>query len=88
MNIHRNALRACAAALVLAAFCMPASAADEALIAAAKKNPRMTWYTTLIVNQFARPVADAFQKKYGIKLRVLTRSAKHGCFGETDKITF
>lgn len=62
-------LRIFVAALVLSVIChSPATAADSALIAAAKKNPRMTWYTTLIVNQFARPVADAFQKKYGIRV--------------------
>ena len=44
----------------------PASAADQALIDAAKKEGRLTWYTTLIVDQFVRPVAEAFDKKYGI----------------------
>ncbi len=43
-----------------------AIAADQALIDAAKKEGKVTWYTTLIVNQMARPAADAFQKKYGI----------------------
>ncbi len=61
-------LRAAFAALLLSSFALPAAAADAALIAAAKKNGRLTWYTTLIVNQFARPVADAFQKKYGIRV--------------------
>ena len=45
-----------------------AHAADEALIAAAKKEGQVTWYTTQIINQFTRPAADAFQKKYGIKV--------------------
>lgn len=45
-----------------------AMAADEALIAAAKKEGKLTWYTTQIVDQFARPAAEAFQKKYGIKV--------------------
>ena len=40
-----------------------AVAADEALIAAAKKEGAVTWYTTQIVTQFARPAAEAFQKK-------------------------
>ncbi len=62
-------LRIFATAFALAAVCQTQTfAADEALIAAAKKNGRLTWYTTLIVNQFARPVADAFQKKYGIRV--------------------
>jgi ABC-type Fe3+ transport system substrate-binding protein len=43
-----------------------AMAADQSLIDAAKKEGRVTWYTTQIVDQFARPAADAFEKKYGI----------------------
>ena len=62
-------LRAAALALWLA---VPgaggALAADQALIDAAKKEGRVTWYTTQIVDQFARPAAEAFQKKYGIKV--------------------
>ena len=45
-----------------------AAAADQALIGAAKKEGAVTWYTTLIANQMARPAVDAFQKKYGIKV--------------------
>src|ERR1019366_427033 len=46
----------------------PAFAADQSLIDAAKKEGQVTWYTTLIVDQFARPAAEAFEKKYGIKV--------------------
>ena len=46
-------------------------AADEALIAAAKKEGQLTWYTTQIVNQFARPAASAFEKKYGIRVNFI-----------------
>ncbi len=56
---------ACAAALLV---CAPAYAANEALIQAARKEGQLTWYTTQIVNQFARPAAEAFQKKYGIRV--------------------
>ena len=45
-----------------------ANGADQALIDAAKKEGSVTWYTTLIVNQMARPAVDAFEKKYGIKV--------------------
>ena len=41
----------------------PCDAADAALIAAAKREGRVVWYTTLIVNQ-ARPPAKAFEQKY------------------------
>ena len=45
-----------------------AQAADAALIAAAKQEGSVTWYTTQIVDQLARPAATAFEKKYGIKV--------------------
>jgi ABC-type Fe3+ transport system substrate-binding protein len=48
-----------------------AEAADQALINAAKQEGTVTWYTTLIVNQMARPAVDAFQKKYGIKVNYI-----------------
>ncbi|MDO9442223.1 MAG: extracellular solute-binding protein [Beijerinckiaceae bacterium] len=54
--------------LAVAALSHPARAADAALIAAAKKEGQLTWYTTQIINQFARPAAEAFEKKYGIKV--------------------
>ena len=56
------------AALVLA--CGPARAADSALIAAAKKEGEVVWYTTLIVSQAVRPLVKAFEDKYpGIEVR-------------------
>jgi iron(III) transport system substrate-binding protein len=42
----------------------PCRAADAALIAAAKNEGRVVWYTTLIVNQAIRPLAKAFEEKY------------------------
>jgi ABC-type Fe3+ transport system substrate-binding protein len=51
-----------------AAFASSALAQDRALIDAAKKEGAVTWYTTQIINQFARPAAEAFEKKYGIKV--------------------
>lgn len=53
-----------AASLVTA----PAAAVDAAMIAAAKKEGQFTWYTTLVVTQVVRPLAQAFEKKYGIKV--------------------
>ena len=44
----------------------PAQAADRALVEAAQKEGQVTWYTTQIVDQFARPAAAAFERKYGI----------------------
>jgi ABC-type Fe3+ transport system substrate-binding protein len=56
------------ASVILAATA--ARAADAALIAAAKKEGEVVWYTTLIVNQAVRPIIEAFQAKYpGITVR-------------------
>ena len=48
-----------------------ALAADAALIEAAKREGVVNWYTNQILDQFARPVAEAFEKKYGIKVNPL-----------------
>jgi ABC-type Fe3+ transport system substrate-binding protein len=66
--IRRSALPA-----VLFFACAFAAAADAqppdpALIAAAKKDGQVVWYTGLIINQLARPIAEAFEKTYGIKV--------------------
>src|SRR6266545_1011119 len=69
MSRHRTAL---AALLVLAASLASATsyAADAALVDAAKKEGKVVWYTTLIVNQAIRPLKEAFEKKYpGIELQ-------------------
>jgi iron(III) transport system substrate-binding protein len=48
----------------------PATAASRQLVDAAKKEGTVVWYTTLIVDQLARPMAAAFEKKYpGIKVQ-------------------
>ena len=59
-------LRMIAALAMLAA--PGARAADAGLIAAAKKEGAVTWYTTQIINQFARPAAEVFEKTYGVKV--------------------
>jgi iron(III) transport system substrate-binding protein len=59
-------LRMIAALAMLAA--PGARAADAGLIAAAKKGGAVTWYTTQIINQFARPAAEVFEKTYGVKV--------------------
>ena len=55
----------------LAQTMTPAAVADltgpdrqAKLEAAARQEGGVTWYTTLIVDQAARPIADAFEKKY------------------------
>lgn len=60
------------AAMLGCAICASgASAEDGALIAAAKREGAIIWYTTQIVDQFARPAAAAFEKRYpGIRVIV------------------
>ena len=57
-----------ASAVAVALSAMPVQAADQALIDAAKKEGQVVWYTGLIVNQFVVPAANAFEKKYGVKV--------------------
>lgn len=64
----RNGLNAGLLTIACALAAGPALAVDDALIAAAKKEGQVTWYTTQIVNQFVAPTAAYFEKKYGIKV--------------------
>ena len=43
-----------------------ARAADAALIAAAKQEKQVVWYTVQTIPQLVRPLVDAFEKKYGV----------------------
>lgn len=71
----RRTLIAVAAVLGMMAPGAPGLAADPGLVAAAKKEGEVVWYTAFIVNQLARPVADAFEKKYGIKVKYVRANA-------------
>jgi ABC-type Fe3+ transport system substrate-binding protein len=52
--------------LISTPFTPSASAADPALIAAAQKEGKVVWYSTQQVDPLMRPIAAAFEKKYGI----------------------
>jgi ABC-type Fe3+ transport system substrate-binding protein len=52
----------------LTSFAAPAAEIDPDLIAGAKKEGQLTYYTDLIVEQVVRPLVTAFEKKYGIKV--------------------
>ncbi|MFN3889565.1 MAG: ABC transporter substrate-binding protein [Beijerinckiaceae bacterium] len=43
-------------------------AQDLQAVERARSEGRIVWYTTQIVDQFARPAAQAFEKKYGIRV--------------------
>ena len=70
----RSATIAIATAAVLANG--PAHAIDAAVIAAAKREGEVIWYSTQIISQLVRPVTAAFEKKYpGIKVRATRANA-------------
>jgi len=58
------------ASFVAFVFAAPAHAADISpeLIAKAKQEGQVTYYTDLIVDQIVRPMTAAFEAKYGIKV--------------------
>jgi ABC-type Fe3+ transport system substrate-binding protein len=61
----------CAAACLIAAS--TAHAASQALIDAAKREGRVTWYTTLLVDDASGPLAASFEKKFGIDVDFIRR---------------
>jgi ABC-type Fe3+ transport system substrate-binding protein len=76
---ERRGALALAIAIILSAIGGGALAADAALIAAAKKEGQIVWYTTQIVDQFARPAAQTFEKLYpGIKVTLSRANATTG----------
>jgi len=61
-------LLAASFALLASTLAVPAADIDPELIARAKKEGQVTYYTDLIVEQVVRPLVAAFEKKYGIKV--------------------
>src|SRR5688572_27313041 len=57
-----------AGALAVSTLAAPAADVDPQLIARAKKEGQVTYYTDLIIEQVVRPLVAAFEKKYGIKV--------------------
>lgn len=67
----KSVANAMLAATVAGLVCWASSAraASNELIAAAKTEGKVVWYTTMIVDQAVRPIAAAFEKKYpGVKV--------------------
>ena len=67
-------LRAVACAALLSLTAMPAVAADQALVDAAKREGQVVWYTTQRA-PFPGAVADAFRAKYGVEVKFAIYSA-------------
>jgi ABC-type Fe3+ transport system substrate-binding protein len=66
-SVARNLL-ASLFALLATTLAAPAADIDPELIARAKKEGQLTYYTDLIVEQVVRPLVAVFEKKYGIKV--------------------
>lgn len=47
---------------------LAARAADAPLVAAAKQEKEVVWYTVQTIPQLVRPLVDAFEAKYGVKV--------------------
>ena len=60
--------RGAIAAMLIAVAGSPVRAFDASLIDAARREGHAVWYTSQIVDQFARPAAQAFEAKYGVKI--------------------
>jgi ABC-type Fe3+ transport system substrate-binding protein len=67
LRLHRRTL-CLLVCLIVASANDQARAADPGLVAAAKKEGSVTWYSLQIVDQLLRPMAAAFEKKYGVKV--------------------
>ena len=65
-------LKAICAASMLATGPVSAMAQDQGLIDAAKSEGEVVWYTTLVVDQVVRPIAEAFENEYGIKVNFVS----------------
>ena len=68
-HLQRLVFAACGA-VAAASFSFPASAAEVSadLIAKAKQEGQIVYYTDLIVDQVVRPMVTAFEAKYGVKV--------------------
>jgi iron(III) transport system substrate-binding protein len=65
---HCRVLTIAACAVIAGATTLPAAEISPDLIAKAKQEGQVTYYTDLIVDQIVRPLTAAFEAKYGIKV--------------------
>lgn len=73
IKLNRRLLLGGVAALMMGGHAAVASAeVTDELIAAAKAEGELTWYTTMIVDQVVRPVAAGFEAEYGIKVNFVS----------------
>ena len=66
-------------ALAMLALMLPPAgvrAADATLVEAARKEGKLVWYTTQIINELAAPMAEAFKAAYGIDVQFVGRTGR------------
>lgn len=68
-RLLRRGLIVAASTFLAAGVACPAAEIDPQLIARAKQEGTLTYYTDLIVEQAVRPLVAAFEAKFGIKVR-------------------
>jgi ABC-type Fe3+ transport system substrate-binding protein len=73
MGLSRR--RFIAAGLSAPALLASRASAQDKLIAAAKPEKEIVWYTVQTIPQLVRPIAAAFEKKYGIKVSYIRANA-------------
>lgn len=56
----------------------PVGAADETLIAAAKNEGEVVWYTSQIIDPLVLRLSDGFRKKYGIEIKPVRANSAEG----------
>ena len=67
-----NTIRTLAGALFAAILAAGAPAKADDALEAARKEGEVTWYTSLVQNQGAKPLAEAFERKYpGIRVNIV-----------------
>ncbi|MBF9233834.1 ABC transporter substrate-binding protein [Microvirga alba] len=72
MSLVGNLRSLAVVATALASLAGPAHAFDANLVNEATKEGEVVWYTSLIQNQAARPVAAAFERRFpGIKVQIV-----------------
>ena len=74
MYSRRSVIAMAAVALTLGAGGVARAEPSAELIAAAKAEGEVVWYTGMIVNQVVKPLVEAFQAKYGIEVKYATTS--------------
>lgn len=73
-SLSRRHLLLATPALLSGLAAPPARAADPTLVEAARREGRVTWYTTQQIDTVVRPLSRAFEAKYGVRVNFVRAS--------------